>query len=59
MFKKTTSKDEEPKAPPKVEDHAYEDSWYRALKAQSERVVPAESTAADVEDDEVVEGTED
>ena len=52
MFKKKT--DDElaaPVSPKKPKDeHAYEDAWYRALKAQSER--PAEQ-------DEAVDAVED
>ena len=38
MFKKK-QEDESPKDPslPKRDEHAYEDAWYRALKAQAEQ----------------------
>ena len=51
MFKKKN--DEELAAPvpkKKKDEHAYEDAWYRALKAQSER--PAER-------DEAIDAVED
>ena len=56
MFKKEKETVDEPEAPakkPKVEEHAYEDSWYRALKAKSERRGDTD------EDDEQVEGSDD
>jgi len=56
MLKKKKGDDElaAPASPAKKQDeHAYEDTWYRALKAQSER--PAEP----VETVETVETVED
>ena len=38
MFKKDkTDETPEPQAPKKQEETAYEDSWYRSLKAMSDR----------------------
>jgi hypothetical protein len=52
MFKKEkTQEADAPESPKKVEDTAYEDSWYRSLKALAEREPN--------EDDETVEGPED
>ena len=56
MFKKKHDDDElaAPVSPKKKKDeHAYEDAWYRALKAQSNR--PPEHD----ESDETVEAAED
>ena len=52
MFKKEKTEDQVPaEAPAKKEETAYEDSWYRSLKALAEREPAAE--------DESVEGPED
>ena len=52
MFKK--KQDEDGLAPPvgpkkKKDEHAYEDAWYRALKAQSNRPVEHDGSDEEVE----------
>jgi hypothetical protein len=51
MFKKKDEAEPAPASPAKKkpkDEHAYEDAWYRALKAQSER--PADADEDGVED---------
>ena len=42
MFKKDKTEDAPPVETPKREETAYEDSWYRSLKAMAERDTSAE-----------------
>lgn len=53
MFKKKTEDEPAPvgaaKKKPK-DEHAYEDAWYRALKAQSQRPAGSDEDAEDAQD---------